>query len=188
LVGCGDGGFDRLLGELYLGNPIPSSRLTVELRTLKTRHELYEAFERLAVENGYLYYFGTNVDERIFRESGIPLVFGWKIERQGEAWQVPSIEFSWDYESDVPTTIYLKLEASSEKRHLGSLEWLEFEKWRTDILPAAFPDASILVAQHPAEFTDFNELEQIAQETGISIPEEVWETYEAWILSERNDL
>ena len=187
MPGCDQTDYDRLLSQLYLGRPVPSSHLTVELHSIRSRPELYELFRQMATENGYISYFGTDVDEGVLGKSGIPVVFGWKVSNDQYAWQIPSVEFSWDYESTDPTTVYVKIEASAQLEYLGRQEWLEFEKWRTQILPKAFPEDKIVVSQHPAELTNFADLEQISEATGISIPGEVWENYEAWLLSGSSD-
>ena len=44
-------------------------------------------------------------------------------------------------------------------------------RWKDEYLPQVFPEASIRVSRHPAEFTDPDVIAEIAEELGVEVPE-----------------
>ena len=47
--------------------------------------------------------------------------------------------------------------------------WKLFALWYHEYLPAAFPEATLEVVNHPARFTPYEKLEQYAAESGVEL-------------------
>ena len=50
-------------------------------------------------------------------------------------------------------------------------DWVRFFRWKDEYLLQVFPEASIRISRHPAEFTDRDAIAEIAEELGVEVPE-----------------
>ncbi|MEM1262760.1 MAG: hypothetical protein AAGH76_10220 [Pseudomonadota bacterium] len=52
-------------------------------------------------------------------------------------------------------------------------EWVQFFTLYREVAPRVFPDATLSITRHPAEFTHLDDIETIARALGEEIPAEV---------------
>ena len=174
LSACGDYSPRRLA----YGTAIPDARLEVALPAPVTKYDIYLRFQETAWSAGFEKPIGRVRVQDQPEEDTSPSSFHWNSKPDSD--QYPNrVSFMIPQEPRSPskfTFVFRKSDTSS----FAAKEWRMFDKWRTQILPQAFPDAVIKITRHPAGFTDFSDLMQISKETGMDIPESVRVEYEEW--------
>lgn len=142
----------------------PDFRFTVTLDSEVDTTRLYPVFERIAQENGFPSYTGVPVAKTLARQDGI-FAFDWVSESE----HVPLRNVSFANE---PMANSFKIVLyNNDMDSFQAEDWEVFAMWKNEILPQAFPNATIEVARHPAVFTDEQYLEEFASATGVAIPD-----------------
>lgn len=156
--------------KLELGVLVPNARLQVTLNEPTSKWILYNRFQDAARKGGFSYFGGnaiTPIDEdRQLAAGG----FSFYPTADRSVLGQYTIDFVWPHDATEPSSFEFVFHNSSTNEFTEA-EWLMFRDWQTKVLPAVFPDATIIITRHPAEFTDSAEVSRIAKATGMPLQE-----------------
>ena len=158
--------------QLEFGTAIPDARYEVTLDREYAVEELRPRLERLASAAGF-----ENDRVEADQQPTTPHFRILRIPNRG--WTPPRSTKPPDYGIGIATprglsntdrfeVIYYHITADT----FNSEDWAVFAEWGESQIPAIFPSALIRVTKHPATQTSPEEIERIARETELDVPDE----------------
>lgn len=155
--------------QLEFGTRYPDARIEVTLKEPTSQYRLYRRLEEAAHAGGFFDLRGRPVSEQDIGSQSLPRSYYW-FPKEGSDHSSYRIRFMWPRGAKRPPSFAFVFYNSSTKT-FTEREWRKFFKWKDSYLPSIFPSATIEITQHPAEFTNDNDLLRISRVTGIPLPE-----------------
>jgi len=175
--GCGE----DWAQNLAIGRPVPNARLHVSLAEPMSNYDLFRRLDETIRAAGFIDRRGQPPvlpDEPLIE--GTHRFWSWSpSERSGATGCAHSMEISWDEVQENPTGFDFYYQNDGTAYFKGD-DWVSFYHWKDERLPAAFPGATITITRHPAQFTHFDDLIEISEATGISIPDRLIQLHKDW--------
>lgn len=155
--------------HLEFGTRVPDARLEVKLDEPSLKYALYRRFEKAAHRGGYFDWRGRPLTEENIREDNLPTAYHWYPNEASDHsdYRIGFLLPRGDERPSSFTFIFYNANTSA----FTDKEWRMFFQWKDVLLPRIFPDASIEVTEHPARYTNRDDLAGISRSTGIPVPE-----------------
>lgn len=158
----------EIASRLAFGVPVPDARLEVTLDSAVPARELLARLDNgitdAGVESTPRNAHLIASDEKMDRDS-----FLWFYDSDAKLDDY-RIGVNFPYKEANPSSFeFIFRNAGTD--NFTEKEWRMFFDWKERILPQMFPDAvSIEISRHPAEFTDIEDIESIANRLGVELP------------------
>lgn len=156
--------------QFEYGEAVPDARLEIYLPDSLERFELLRRFERLANRNGFDIYRGKTISPELVNEPNYPRYYYWYTPESSDL-NPYSVGFSWDRTAEEEVNQFRFVFGKGALGSFTERDWLFFRHWKDEVLPSEFSGARIEISRHPADNTDPDELQRIADRTGMSVPE-----------------
>jgi len=171
-VGCMDPDWAK---KLDTGTVLPDMRFEIAPEKGLDPKRLYPIFANIARDEGYTEYSAQPIEKQFIRamEDRPVWTFRWR-EPDGSK-PIHTIAFSRNAYNSNNHEAFTVILYNDGMQDFDIDDWIVYRDWSERILPAAFPNAVVKESNHPAVYTAEKDLEAIAQQTGMPIPEKYLE-------------
>lgn len=160
---------------LDVGTVQPNMRFDIAPTEELDPEALYPRFAKIADDEGFIEYRGQPVDKQFRRAIEGPAVwaFTWFDPESSEP--IHSVSFMRNEGNADNVDAFTVVLSNDGMQDFDVDDWILYKDWEERVLPDAFPGAEIRQSRHPARFTAPEQIELIAEQSEMAIPDSIRE-------------